>query len=212
MSDEGRQNKYLHDWFVLRWSGDAPRPLVDRLRVNGSRRWETAEVRTRPEPKLPGARYIRRARLFRCGPGAPRTAGLVACTPADEYLGRRQATTAPDGLFADPQGGTNFVFHTPYPNSAHGSVSVLGESFLAGCHTPTTCNAVFSFASGVATVEADFPADQLHRWREIRPEVDALLRSATGKGLDDVSIVSQLEGELLALPRRLRLNIAAPYV
>ena len=104
------------------------------------------------------------------------------------------------------------MFHTPYPNSAHGSVSVLGESFLAGCHTPTTCNAVFSFASGVATVEADFPADQLHRWREIRPEVDALLRSATGKGLDDVSIVSQLEGELLALPRRLRLNIAAPYV
>jgi hypothetical protein len=50
-------------------------------------------------------------------------------------------------------------------------------------------------------VEADFPADQLHRWRDIRPEVDALLRNAIGRGLDDVPIVSQPEGELLALPR-----------
>lgn len=189
-----------HDWFVLRRTGAATAPLVDRIRV-APRRWETAELRSRPEPKLPGANYIRRERLFRCGPGAPRTAGLIACTPADEYSGRRQEATAPDGLFAAPQGGSNFVFHTMYPSSVHGSVSVLGKSFLAGCHTPTTCTAVFSFAAGGAAAEAEFPANQLHRWREIRPEVDALLRSATGRGLDDGVIVSQPEGELLPLPR-----------
>ncbi|GAA0573540.1 hypothetical protein GCM10009416_10250 [Craurococcus roseus] len=108
---------------------------------------------------------------------------------------------APEGLFADPQGGKNFVFHTMYPLSVHGSVAVLGESFLASCQTPATCTAIFSYASGAAAAEAEFAADQLHRWREIRPEVDALLRNATGRGLDDVPIVSQPEGELFALPR-----------
>ena len=188
------------DWFVLRWSGGAPKPMVGRVRV-AQRRWETAELRSQPEPRPPGARSIRRARLFRCGPGAPRTAGLAACTPADEYLNRPPPVTAPENLFADPQGGSNFVFHTQWPLSVHGSVSVLGERFLAGCQTPTTCTAIFSYAAGAAAAEAEFPADQLHRWREIRPGVDALLRSATGRGLDDVPIVSQPEGELLALPR-----------
>lgn len=61
------------------------------------------------------------------------------------------------------------------------------------------CFAEFSFAGGGATAVAWFSADELHRWREVRAEVDIILRSATGRGLDAAPVLIQPEGEVLPL-------------
>ena len=48
-------------------------------------------------------------------------------------------------------------------------------------------------------MRASLPVDQIRRWREVRAEVDAILRSATDRDLDNAPVLVQPEGEILPL-------------
>ena len=115
--------------------------------------------------------------------------GLIRCRSVPDRRALESATTARATL-------VDFLPHAP----EGGFLAVVGPGFRAGCIELHDCIAQFRVGAG-ATVAATFPARHLARWRDLRAEVDALIRATIGRGLDGGPGVLLPEGGVLVRER-----------
>ena len=181
-------------WFLLRRDdGGAARAPALAIRIEVGRPW--AELRVVPSPGSATEDGRPRRWPDLCEP--VRADGLILCRSVQ---GRRalEAETARTQVGGQVPGSravlVDFLPHGP----EGGFVKAIGRGFRAGCIETANCVAQFSMGEG-AMAAATFPARHLGRWRDLRAEVDAVMRAAIGRGLEEGPAVLQPEREVLIL-------------